>query len=316
MLGPLPNSDPRFMRRIRVHQAWYRVCVLGLAEFGNLAVSGAPCGSVLPDLAAQAFRNFHGANAIYRYLDRRRKGWGVDPVRCTKYLTSSQTLTFNMLAEVVSRPWQCAALFNQLMDRKDLAWMEEAEFEFAAQGSEYSLGDNTLLDVMLRFRTVGGGMQVVAVETKLADRFCVRRTSAMTGERYRGLAGRSELWSDLGSAFASNKARQLARCHALAESIQAIDAPSGGHAALLVMTHPEDDGAGSNVSDYKSHLADPDSVTHRSWSDYLRVASATGALGASLVHELSRRYVDLHRSEDAWQETRQASRAPVRQRST
>ncbi|EHB57972.1 hypothetical protein MycrhDRAFT_0408 [Mycolicibacterium rhodesiae JS60] len=299
-LGPLPTSDTRFMHRVRVHQAWYRAFVLGVAEFGNLAISGAPCGSVLPDKAAQRFLNFYGSAAVERYMDRRTKGWGVDPIRCTKYLTSSQTLSFNMLAEAVSHPRESAALLNLLLGRDDLLWLETSDFEFAAQGSTYALGDKTLLDILLRFRTVGGRTQVVAVETKLADRFSTRRTSGMTGDGYRQLALRSDLWSDLHAALADNRSRQLARCHALAESIQTRD-DGGVSAVLLVLTHPADRAASCCVDSYKEHVRHT-SFIHRSWTDFLESALAAGAVGKSDAGELSRRYVDLAWSETAWRE--------------
>lgn len=304
ILGPLPPSDTRFMRRVRVHQAWYRACVLGLSKFGNLADSGVPCGSVLPDDAARAFLNFHGSTAIYRFLDRRTKGWGVDPVRCTKYLTSSQTLSFNMLAHALAHPRRCADLFNALLVRKDLKWLESSDFEFASQGSIYSLGDKTLLDVLLRFKTNGGGTQVVAVETKLADRFSTRRTSAMTGDNYRNLAVRSGTWHSLGSALASNRTRQLARCHALAESVQSIDDVAIEHATLLVLTHPDDEAASRAVTAYTSLVANG-TIVHRSWSEFLATADAVCAVSRSVTDELSRRYVDLTWSAAAWSDLEQ-----------
>jgi len=311
VLGPIPASDSRFMRRVRLHQAWYRTEVLGVSAYGTLAVSGQPCASVLPDAAAERHLNFVGQEAIDRYLDRRQQGWGVDPIRCTKYLTSSQTLTFNMLAQAVARPEACAKLFNRLLKRSDLELLESSVFEFAAQGTRYGLGDKTLLDMLLRFRTCDGSLQVVALETKLADRFSTRRTSATGGAKYVALAGRSALWSDFDAAVRDNRTRQLTRCHALAQSVQEYDGPSGRHAVLLVLMHPEDHAGGRSVSNYAGHLA-AEALVVRTWDEYLSAARSAQALEDPLNEELNRRYVDLAWSAPAWRAFEESSQSPSR----
>lgn len=289
------------MRRVRVHQAWYRAEVLGIPTYGTLAGSGQPCGSVLPDEAAERYLNFVGSDAIDRYLARRREGWGVDPVRCTKYLTSSQTLSFNMLAQAVSRSSACVKLFNRLLHRTDLLTLESSAFEFAAQGTPYSLGDKTLLDMLLRFRTRSGALQVVALETKLADRFSTRRTAAAGEAKYIELARRSALWHDMAAAVNDNRTRQLTRCHALAQSVQHHD---GGftdqHAVLVVLTHPEDSSGAECVARYSERVAADPATVQCSWTEYLATAKSVGAIEASAADELSRRYVDLALSGEAW----------------
>jgi hypothetical protein len=305
-LGPIPASDSRFMRRVRLHQAWYRTEVLGISGYGTLAVSGQPCASVLPDEAAELHLNFVGQDAVERYLGRRQQGWGVDPIRCTKYLTSSQTLTFNMLAQAVGRPEECARLFNRLLHRSDLGLLESSAFEFAAQGTRYGLGDKTLVDMLLRFRTNDGSIQVVALETKLADRFSTRRTAATGGAKYLALAGRSALWTDLEAAVGDNRTRQLTRCHALAQSVQEHDEKSDRHAILLVLMHPEDRAGGRCTSNYTRHVA-PGAVVVRTWDEYLSAARSAQAIEDSTSQELHRRYVDLAWSELAWRTFEESS---------
>lgn len=268
--------------------------------YGRLAGSRALCGSVLPDEAAARHLNFLDDEAVHRYTERRGQGLGVDPERCTKYLTSSQTLSFNMLAGAVSKPAACAGLFNSLLGRTDLAWLDTSSFEFAAQGTNYGLGDKTLLDVMLRFTTVAGSLQVVAVETKLADRFSTRRTAGMRGGKYADLGTRSGVWLDLATSLAGNRTRQLARCHALAESIQEQEGRSDEHALLVVLTHPGDQNAPECVADYTAGLSTPSSVVHQPWSTFLLEAQRAGALDGAATFELSRRYVDLAWSDDVW----------------
>lgn len=292
------------MRRIRIHQSWYRHAILGLSAYGTLAGSNQPCGSVLTDSAADRFMNFHSNDAISRYRSRRLQGWGVDPIRCTKYLTSSQTLSFNMLAPVLERPARCAELFNTLLSTSDLTTLESSDFEFSAAGTAYSLGDRTLLDLVLRFRTSDGGIQVVAVETKLADRFSTRRTVGMHGEAYRQVAVSRGLWQDLDDALADNRTRQLTRCHALAESVQQHDDCSGAkRAKLLVLKHNQDSSGEVSVTRYQRKVSHQGSVVRRTWDEYLAAAEVSGALDLNSVQSLVRRYVDLTPSEESFQAT-------------
>lgn len=300
-LGPIPASDSRFMRRVRVHQAWYRTAVLGLTSYGVLAASGRPCGSVLTDDSARRDMNFIGEEAAVSYKERRKLGWGVDPIRCTSYLTSSQTLSFNMFALVVSRPAECAQLFNLLLGRSDLAYLETFRFEFAAQGTPYSLGDKTLIDLLLRIRTKDGGLQVIAIETKLADRFSTRRTSAAGGPKYLHVASVSRVWRNLASAVEDNRTRQLTRCHALAQSVQNLDGLKVDRlAVMVVLTHPQDSTGAGCTAEYSGHVMSQSSLVHRTWDQFLDCARTSAAMGAASADELDRRYVDLSLSESSW----------------
>ena len=85
MLGPLPSSDTKFLRRVRVHQAWYRANVLGLARYGSLARSKDLCGSVLVDEDAERWLNFLGPSAAATYAARRMVGgaWTLFGARST-----------------------------------------------------------------------------------------------------------------------------------------------------------------------------------------------------------------------------------------
>ncbi|MBP3037451.1 hypothetical protein J2M53_14470 [Arthrobacter sp. zg-ZUI100] len=206
-----------------------------------------------------------------------------------------------MLAQAVSRSSECAELFNRLLDRTDLQALESSSFEFAAQGTPYSLGDKTLLDMLLRFRTRSGALQVVAVETKLADRFSTRRTAAAGQAKYVEIARLSALWHDMAAAVNDNRTRQLTRCHALAQSVQHHD---GGladqQAVLVVLTHPEDSSGAECVARYSKRVSADRAIVHCSWAEYLKTARSVGAIETSAINELSSRYVDLALSDEAW----------------
>ncbi|MBP2269234.1 hypothetical protein J3A64_004774 [Pseudarthrobacter sp. PvP004] len=288
------------MRRVRAHQAWYRVHVLGREMFGRLTGSGSLCGSVLADADACEGLNFTSSDALASYEERRAKGWGVDPVRCTSYMTSSQTLTFNMLSDLQRHPDAAARLFGRLLGRSDLLTVESVDFEFSGVQSPYWLGDRTFIDALFRFRRQDGGLQVVAVETKLADRFSTRRTDAMGGLSYQRLSDGLQIWRDLAASLESNVTRQLTRCHALAQSVQLLDgAAADESASLLVLLHPKDVSGRSQAEKYLAGLVEGEAAAV-TWDVYLSDAEATGALPRSLTDALGVRYVDLSLSEEAW----------------
>ena len=288
------------MRRVRFHQAWYRTEVMRLMDFGRLFGSGELCGTVLTDLDAVRMMNFIGGDAARHYQFRRTQGWGVDPVRCTKYMTSSQTLTFNMLGQAVTRPTQCAELFNALLGRDDLSTLERYDFEFSPAGTQYSLGDRTLIDLLLRFQTRDNDVQVVGVETKLADRFSTRGTAAMGGEHYRRIQESFVVWRNMTEALAHNQTRQLVRCHALAHSVQLHESPVRRTVPMLTLLHPNDHVGHAAASAYQACVVDPKNSPVVKWDAFLGKASGVGAISDVIVKQLYERYVDLSSSQAMW----------------
>ena len=181
-----------------------------------------------------------------------------------------------------------------MLGRADLAWLESANFEFSGVDTPYWLGDRTLVDLLLRFKRTDGGLQVVAVETKLADRFSTRRTRGMGGPRYQQLAVRRPIWQDLQESLDSNATRQMTRCHALAQSVQAVDGEHPDDGAVLVMLlHPEDRSGLEQAQGYVAGLS-ADAATFSTWDAFLRTAgsaeSATGASASAGAGHRSRRY--------------------------
>ncbi|MET4135387.1 hypothetical protein [Pseudarthrobacter sp. PvP090] len=304
----MPPSDSPWLKRVRFHQAWYRVAVLELENYGSLAGSGAGCGSVLVEADAASSMNFVGERPAREYSHRRAAGWGVDPVRCTKYMTSSQTLTFNMLSDAVSRQVECAELFGALSGRDDLERLTSYHFEYSAVGQQHFLGDRTHIDLLLEFKTKDGGTQVVAVETKLADRFSTRRTAGMHGAQYERLQEESGLWISMTASLMDNQTRQLTRCHALAQSVQQTYRPRG-HATMLTLLHDDDRNGIRSAAAYGHRVAVAGSARIATWGEYLNAARAANAIPETTLSTLLKRYVDLSASEPSWVAWQQHSRS-------
>lgn len=206
-------------------------------------------------------------------------------------MTSSQTLTFNMLSEAASNRFEIAATMNALLDCEHLDRLESMDFEFAAQGSRYGLGDNTLVDALLRFRTIDGGRQVVAIEAKLADRFSTRKTNAAGGPSYQAVADSGPIWKDLAAAVAGNKTRQLTRCHALAQSVQRHE-DSSRQAVLIVLHHPLDISARSCIDEYRK-LVRTGVFASQTWDEFVQQAASTRSIALTTASILADRYINL-----------------------
>jgi hypothetical protein len=189
-----------------------------------------------------------------------------------------------------------------MLGRADLAWLESADFEFSGVDTPYWLGDRTLIDLLLRFRRTDGGLQVVAVETKLADRFSTRRTAGMGGLRYQQLAERHPIWRDLRESLDSNATRQMTRCHALAHSVQVVDGGRADEGAVLLMLlHLGDRSGFDHAQAYIAGLSAGE-ATLSTWDVFLRATGSAMAMDGGLRKDLELRYVDMSLSESAWRD--------------
>ncbi|WP_148209170.1 PGN_0703 family putative restriction endonuclease [Rhodococcus erythropolis] len=300
-IGPVAFSESPLASRTRLHQAWYRAAILGIEEYGSSPSRAGPIarGSVLPPHAAEAGKNFMSPDAFDQYRTRRAQGWGVDPLRCTAYMTSSQALTFNLFAPLIRRKdWFCAVL-GDLLNIEILELMV-AEYEYAPSHPSLALGDKTRLDMWLVLQTRTGPMSV-AVEIKYADRFNSRVLPVWDNERYREIRedGRHH-WDFSSPAIQSKTINQLLRCHALATFLR--PQAHGPHTRLLILHHPFDTAAPSLIDQYAAVVTTPELVARH---DLITVFDAMHRHSANAgedqeVENLAQRYVQFDLSEPTW----------------
>lgn len=301
-VGPQRPADPPLMRRARFHQSWYRAAVLGLPNFGATAgPNGRPLGSILTDSDANKGLNFTSSAAHHLYLGRRAQGWGVDPTRCTKYLTSSQALTLNIFGALrMSEQWSVDVL-NSLTGRHDITKVETVEVEFAPQRRSEHLGDMTRIDALFRVRT-GSGVEIVAFEIKYTDRFNSRRVNILT-PAYCALAQGVPLWINPEATLASTETNQLVRCHALAASVgvaEGVTVPP----TVIVIHHADDKHAVSVSSAFRELLHEPERFVSIDLVRMFEVMTdvASGPLQVNAAWRLSERYADDTGSEALWRQ--------------
>jgi hypothetical protein len=241
-------------------------------------------------------------NAAFELFQKRRQlGWGVDPVRCLAYMTSSQTLTLNLVGVLATDPDWLLAVFSRVLRRGDLRGVTEVLVE---HGVRYDLlGDKTLVDMLIKFQT-DEGPHLCVVEVKLADRFNSRLIPVWENRRYQRLAADSDLWVDPDVSLRERKVNQLVRCHALAVALQAQAASLERPPSLVVLHHPLDDKVAGAVTAYRNVLTDPSCLHAWSLQALIRFMSTTAPNKNSRqrASDLATRYTELRLSEEAWKE--------------
>lgn len=304
-LGPLLPGERGFARRVRFHQSWLRLNVMGVESYGILeSRSPKPLGSVLPEREAKEGRNFVGNLAHVEYLARRKQGWGVDPVRCLQYLTSSQTLTINLLASLKANPTWLLACFSELLHRDDLLKVRACAIEYAPASPAALLGDRTRVDTLIEFETEAGLLAVV-VEVKYTDRMNSRKIAIHRNQRYIELGESTSLWTDAEGVLNSATMNQLARCHALGVAYARQQSQGSKYeCALVVVHHAADLAATSILDEYGESLADPSGLAGFQLSDFVSAMASTAPDAAALkiCDELRVRYASENVSESLWQE--------------
>lgn len=307
MLGPQRSADPPLLRRVRLHQSWYRAVVLGRPKWGAVSSRrGTPLGSILTLDDAEAGLNFVSPEARHAYEARRHTGWGVDPVRCKQYLTSSQALTLNVLGPLFADTVWSAKTFGHVLNRS-ITDASRGSIEFAPRERLQLMGDRTIADAYVELRGDSERLGLV-VETKYADGFGARDLGAAYRPSYLALDNRMQIWNRTAPEFGTGKFDQLARVHALGSTT------FGAPANLLVLHHPSDARTPQIVAAYRRSLLDPNLVTTIDLSRFLLAmgTEADRAPQRGVVDALRLRYLDHQLSEPSWQAWVDLLRSPTR----
>lgn len=290
LYGPQRPAEPKLLRRVRAHQSWYRVEVLGFSEWGVTAPpSESEMGSVLTASDAKSGANFESPAALEAYRKRRRQGWGVEPYRCERYMTSSQTMTFNVFAPVAAAPaWLMRSLDVLGYGRP----VGDFRIEYRPSLRRRKWLDKTVIDAFVP--TSKGGL---VVETKLADQFSKRGTTRMAGDFYEQLNGETGLWRTA-TEFEAGAADQLARVHGAGSAV------AGRAADLLVVHHGLDTATPRKMEAYRELLTNPARLRALPLDAVLDVLqdTASNAGQRETVEKLRTRYTDMPLSRSIFEE--------------
>ncbi|MCR2813041.1 hypothetical protein NQ165_08460 [Microbacterium sp. zg.Y1084] len=253
--------------------------------------------------AAAAGRNFTSPEAKAMFVKRRTLGWGVDPVRMTSHMTSSQALLMNLFGPLADDQGWLLEVLRGVLTRPDLTEVLDVAVEFAPPKRSQYLGDMTRVDVFMKL-AAEGGIEGLVLELKYTDRFSSRRLPLSESPRYCDLAESTHLWKSPDHTFTDGSVSQLVRCHALGARTLQVDLGATLPATLLLVHHPLDLGAGPVFDAYRRQLANPKLATRVDLERFLQTALAwaPGIEQARGIRELQLRYLRQEESEALWHE--------------
>jgi hypothetical protein len=298
-LGPQSAGDAAFTARMRLHQSWWRACVLKLPHGqGPTASSLAHYGNMLDATGGAAGQNFLTPE-IFAVAERRladRRGT-IEPFRLRHNLLSSQPMCFNLFGPLVAQPERATRLVRALVG-DDVTRVTKVAIEWAPEPAAEYLADRTAFDAMVEYERGDGSMVLVGVETKLTDSFSQK---PYDGEQYRRWmrSTRSPFRAEASSEVAKPVHNQVWRNHLLA--ISARDRAGSPYAAVrsVVVHHPLDADGARVVASYR-RLLQPGDDTFVVWTLHEVISAFARAASASemvWLEAFRMRYVALEQSE-------------------
>lgn len=254
-----------------------------------------PLGSILTPTAASAKLNFTSDAAAELYRRRRLDGWGLDPVRCESYLTSSQALTLNLFGPLISDMRWFAEVLKVVL-RREIVTVLNVMIEYAPTRPSEFLNDRTRADVLV---SIDGGdaVEVVVIETKYSDRFNSRVVAIADNANFWRLAGQYGVWSDPDVSFRNPRMNQLVRIHALAQGYLERSAPGSDRTTLLVIRDGGDSEAAALVKEYADCVSQRERVIDCTVRDFIEAMELTGREHETGTRALRIRYSEIERSE-------------------
>jgi hypothetical protein len=252
---------------------------------------------MLSPSAGAAGINFLSPQAFELAKARAASGGGVEPYRLLHNMLSSQPMCFNLFAPLQTNPELaaevCRALIGCTVDR-----VLDVRFEWAPSPVVNHLNDKTSFDCFIEYQALGGQLGFIAVETKLTEPFSPKR---LDDRGYRRWMTPDSPWGDPRCTQVTKPSHnQLWRNHLLAWSL--LQEPHLGYRAghVVVVHHPLDGKCSGIVAGYRSLLRDP-SMVHDLPLDVLLASCERAEASARWVQHFRVRYLDLERSERAWQ---------------
>ena len=322
-IGPQYEGDNKFgfKARMRLHQSWYRSEVLRVpyGTYQNKKGVTTRLGSRLTKPSASSGCNFLTDHIIETASKRFPKA--PDDGRLMSDMLSSQPMCFNLFGELtrfdeLKRNLNLATKLVRALWDKDIAalWggdevrqVTDVRLEWAPE--EKYLNDNTSFDAFIEYEMEDGRKGFIGIETKLTEPF---------SEDFRDDEGRYSKWMTTESPWgavapdkvADKKHNQLLRNHLLAWALlKRSPDPKYAHGSFVVVYHSgdRDNACDEVIRDYCELLQHKLPGNHEAlpvWVAPLDMVLDTwkaAAPGSQWLSKFQERYLDLDRSESAWE---------------
>jgi hypothetical protein len=292
-VGPQAASDSNdWIRRMRLHQSWWRAFHLRTPFGVGPNRGGQPRGSMLDDAGGEGGWNFLSDDARAAYDDRVAvTKEGVSEWRTRRNLLASQPMAFNLFGHLSRNLDLATETFAGILGADEVAAVTSIDVERLST----ALGDRTAFDAFATYRRPDGTDACLAIETKLTEPFSQQ---AYDWERYTGHAAFSpDVWDTTDTVLLGDlRWAQLWRNHLL--GIAESNAEQLGPVTVLVVHHALDPSCAEAIDGYRQLLHDPEQVRPVDLGAfYAAVSAATlSEADARWIDEVRIRYLDLHRS--------------------
>ncbi len=257
-IGPQPKTGDAWVKRMRLHQSWYRHYKLGVG-YGTGPTKDAKTryGYMLATEAAACGRNFLTQTILETVRDRLSRsgmGGGIDKFRLMHNMLSSQPMCFNLFGEL-SRDRKLATVLCQALWGRHISRVLDVRFEWAPTPQRDYLGDSTAFDVFIEYKTKNGELGFISIETKLTEDFS---TDEYDRIKYRQITEESPWWPDdiNVTKLSSSKFNQLWRNHLLSYALLTHQSSTYAQGTQVVIHHPLDTKCAKTVVDYKKMLSE------------------------------------------------------------
>lgn len=170
LLGEVPEDVSNFRHRMRVHQGWWRMAVLGEEQGENPSGrKGSVCNTIYDGDPKRNFISDGSYEAFVQTKEERKEiatGMFIEK-RLLTNLLSSQPLCFNFFGELkINTTLAVKVLHCWLPDADTVEWVK---FEFAPDAN-YT-GDNSAFDIAISYRNTDGHRGLLGLECKYTDDF-------------------------------------------------------------------------------------------------------------------------------------------------
>lgn len=302
VLGRFPQERGYFIRRMRLHQAWWRKFRLGEDSFGEHRAGYSYANYLTPE-AAQKGLNFLTPEIAAVVLDTHSQK--VEKRRNETNLLSSQPMAFNLFGPLQARPKLAQSLLDPILPGGVSCAAVKIEY---TPDKKTHLNDGTSLDVFIDYRDRSGFRRLVGIETKLTEPFSRASLKKRPDrEEYRRLTREVGLWRTekaYADMLPGHDCWQLWRNHLLIEKIRLNEDEKAGSAKiasslLWVIHHPLDECCRGAMETYAQCLKTPEEIFRAdTLRDVTRVwIGLAGDADRQWLHDFQDRYLELQLSD-------------------
>jgi hypothetical protein len=295
LVGRQSKGESGFIRRMRLHQSWWRTFRLRVPfGTGPWPSSTTEHGNMLDAAGDAAGLNFLTQEAGAAYAKRwAQTHEGVDPFRTRRNLMASQPMCFNVFGHLDSHHDLATHLFRELLGADEVGFVTGIEIERLSTALE----DRTAFDAFVTYERPDKTPGCIAIETKLTEKFSQQEYP--WAHYVEHPAFDETVWKTSDTALLGDlRWSQLWRNHLLGQAEST--GKDLGPVSLLVVHHPNDADCDDNVTGYRELLHDDVrvmAVDLQRIHDILTTGAAGDADHQQWLADLADRYLNLYLSE-------------------